>query len=1257
MRYMHCQTAAVLIVLTAVTLIRTPVMQGSPESSAEHPAAAAATNTAVQNLPDLDSTAQSYYDLGNIAKARELWQVGLQGAEQLFGSNSLATTPFLGGLARCCESGRRWDNAAFLLKRALVIKEASLGRDHVEVAFALRNLGGVYQLQGDYERAAAVYTRSIAILEKARGAEHLDLALGLACLADAYQARGDYRKALAASERALAIRERELGENHPDVAASLDSLASICRAKGDYEQASALYRRSLSIREEWFGMDHPDVAHALCSVAALQEEQGNHDAALPLYERSLAVFEKKFGPVHAQVAYVLGCLASVQLNLGDYDRAVALSQQSLSINERLFGPDCHEVASALAGLAGIHLIVGDYAEALGLLRRAHAISEKHFGIEDPIITVIESSLASAYFYLGQGPRAIALLERGHEIRAKLLKPEHPQFLRSTDNLASFYFRCGQSEKAAELFRTSLEIKEEIYGKEHIEVAYSVWGLAHCYHALGRSEEATGLFQRCVTMKEKALGNQSVAVGLALADLAACYEFQGRNREALPLRERSLAVLEQSYGPEHPNVAFALVGLASVCKTIGSHERALALAQRGFSLAEKSYGPENPKLVTFLYCLAGAHLARWNFDAALELCWRALRIDLNAFGNAHSSVVTDFNQLALASLEQGDLELSRQYLSSTLESLRRYYVGLFLEQPSDNALACLSQAFFLQEMYHSLCGGGGKSPAMAVKSGGAERLALDKALLEELQTAQVAAELDSRTRTQEFCEQYRVVKAHMARLPELRLDTAERERKRRQLEVELSEAESRLAGRVALLAQTIRERKLSLLDIAGGLPVQSALIDLVEFHRYDCTTKTNEPKEVRYAAYLTVPLIGNSTNVVVERVDLGEATPIDEVVQFICKRMSSSMGYARDDVSAALQRLGDLVYGPLARHLTNVSHLIVCQDGQLSRVPFEMLRVGNKFLIEEKTISYVTSGREVARLARSPESKVQSLKSLVMGGPDFDLDLAKAGSSRPGEAEDEIRSPKSEVRNTQLLLTSAATRTLSRDYRGRQFAPLPGAEEEARSVAALLRGGCVLRLGAQAREADLKAVQSPRVLHLATHGFFLSDQEFRRTNSLAIGLAGEWGQAGRLPYVRSDWENPLVRCGIALAGANHAGQITNAVAEDGVLTGLEAALLNLQGTELVILSACDSGTGDVKIGEGVMSLRRAFRIAGAQTVLASHWKVSDKATRQLMTEFIRRWRAGEPRAKAWREAQLSLLCSKDFASPYFWAAFTLTGQWR
>jgi CHAT domain-containing protein len=304
----------------------------------------------------------------------------------------------------------------------------------------------------------------------------------------------------------------------------------------------------------------------------------------------------------------------------------------------------------------------------------------------------------------------------------------------------------------------------------------------------------------------------------------------------------------------------------------------------------------------------------------------------------------------------------------------------------------------------------------------------------------------------------------------------------------------------------------------------------------------------------------------------------------------------------------------------------------------MLPVGNKYLVEEKTISYVTSGREVVRFSSSAVN-VHNSKSVVMGNPDFNFNLADSRPLNPA---------------VQFAGRPSALRSLTRDYDGIKFQPLPGAEAEARSVAKLLGDDAILYLGADAREAELKAVQSPRVLHLATHGFYFPDQEFNPSYP-----AAKLNQTTRPPYTKAgnNWENPMVRCGIALAGANHAMQITNALAEDGLLTGLDASLLNLQGTKLVILSACDSGAGEVKIGEGMMSLRRAFLIAGAQTVLASHWPVSDKATSPLMTEFMRRWRAGEPRAHAWREAQLELLRSKDFSNPYFWSAFTLTGQWN
>src|ERR1019366_6926448 len=393
--------------------------------------------------------------------------------------------------------------------------------------------------------------------------------------------------------------------------------------------------------------------------------------------------------------------------------------------------------------------------------------------------------------------------------------------------------------------------------------------------------------------------------------------------------------------------------------------------------------------------------------------------------------------------------------------------------------------------------------------------LGKALLEEVKAAQYR--LLGQTWTKDSWHRSQVIEFELSSLTETNLSLAQRE-KRRELQTELKEIKTEWLSEWKTWQASIET--LNLTDISRVIPAQSVLIDFVQFHRYDFSTKTNEAKELRYAAYLTFPLAHDSSNVIVERVDLGEAAPINEAVELVCKRMSAGQ-FAAKDLAPALQRLSDLVYAPLAAYLTNVSHLIVCPDGQLSRLPFEALpcgQNGNKFLIEEKTISYVTSGREIVRIA-SPKSSVHSSKSLIMGNPDFNFDL---GSSRREEAL--TKKPEIEL----SLVTSSPTRSLSRDYRGLIFNPLPGSGVEATNVAGLLGTDATLRLGADAREAELKTVVSPRVLHLATHGFYFPDQEFKQTNGLN-NL--DFAARRSLAPPGQDWENPLVRCGIALAGAN------------------------------------------------------------------------------------------------------------------------------
>jgi CHAT domain-containing protein len=207
-------------------------------------------------------------------------------------------------------------------------------------------------------------------------------------------------------------------------------------------------------------------------------------------------------------------------------------------------------------------------------------------------------------------------------------------------------------------------------------------------------------------------------------------------------------------------------------------------------------------------------------------------------------------------------------------------------------------------------------------------------------------------------------------------------------------------------------------------------------------------------------------------------------------------------------------------------------------------------------------------------------------------------------------------------------------RDRTFDRLPGTATESRAVGTLLNPATVLT-GIDATETALKAVQSPRILHIATHGFFLADQDLSAATSAgATGL-----------------EDPMLRSGIVLAGAN-VGRSGN---DDGVLTALEAAGLDLSGTQLVVLSACETGVGEVKTGEGVFGLRRAFIVAGAETLVMSLWQVDDTATQRLMTEFYQRLTRGQDRGEALRQASLALMKDPAYRHPFFWASFIAAGQ--
>jgi CHAT domain-containing protein len=304
------------------------------------------------------------------------------------------------------------------------------------------------------------------------------------------------------------------------------------------------------------------------------------------------------------------------------------------------------------------------------------------------------------------------------------------------------------------------------------------------------------------------------------------------------------------------------------------------------------------------------------------------------------------------------------------------------------------------------------------------------------------------------------------------------------------------------------------------------------------------------------------------------------------------------------------------------------------------------LIDDYQISYLGVGRDALRFGAA--SSGQPTAALVAADPDFDLDAGQAHARATSET----------VSVLQRGRVSRETQTADLDKLGQ----LPGTRVEGERIASML--GVKPLLGEEALEARIKACRSPRILHLATHGFFLADQRRdpnRELRGLGLlgGQAGDgFGQMSEMPSGRMSgpgMENPLLRSGVILAGFKTwlKGGSLPAEAEDGLLTAEDVAGLDLLATELVVLSACETGLGEVRTGEGVFGLRRAFVLAGAKTLVMSLWKVPDAQTQELMEDFYHRILRGEGRAEALRQAQLTM--KRKYPDPYYWGAFICQGE--
>ncbi|AGY57187.1 tetratricopeptide repeat protein [Gloeobacter kilaueensis] len=907
---------------------------------------------------------------------------------------------------------------------------------------------------------------------------------------------------------------------------------------------------------------------------------------------------------------------------GKYAEAQPLAERALAIQQKILGPEHLQVARSLGGLANLYRDQGDYATAKTLAQRALTIRENVLGTDHPDVATSLSSLSILYWKQGEYATAESLQKRALAIREKVLGPENLEVANSLNVLAVLYWQQGEFSTAESLQKRTLAIREKVLGPEDTQVAYSLDNLAILYHSRGDYGIAEPLQKRALAILEKNLGPEHPEVARSLHNLGDLYALLDDYARAESLYRQALAVREKVLGPEHPDVARTLHALGEVYAQQGNYTEAELFYRRALAIQQKALRPGHPEAGYSLQHLGNLYWEQGKYSAAEALYQQALAIQQTAFGPEHPNVADALYDLTTLRLGQGRVTDARQNLSRTLQ-IQEYNFSLNLASGSEERnrayLASRKEAVDLATSLHL---------RWAPDDPQAARLALSAALarkgrvLEEASATLVRLRRHLGVPGQKQLQQLADARSQLASLVFREPDASPVEQYQSRI-AELRDLTRQLEDSLAQMGAEagahLRDltRPVTLEAIQRALPRDAALVEFVLYRPFEL--KAARPSEhfgpPRYAAYLLQPSgppIG---------VDLGKAEQIDALVSSWRAWLLDPASPADGPVGKIARVLHEKLFGALAGRL-KAKHLLIAPDGQLNTVPFAALVARDgRYLLERHTLTYLVSGRELLRLKQA--APMPQTAPLVVGGPDFGR--AQAGNELA------TRSPKLEAGYAETP-TPLTDNPRSLDLAGFAVRPLPGAIVEAQAVTRLL-GTARLLTGPEATENALKAARSPAVLHLATHGFFLRDKD---------ALKAEAGA-----------QEPLLRSGVALAGFN----ARSSGREDGVLTALEVQGLELEGTRLVVLSACDTGSGPVLVGEGLQGLRRSLALAGTRSQVLALWQVGDRTTARLMEQFYRGLAAGAGRSEALRRSQLELLRTTGRTHPYWWASFALSGDWR
>lgn len=924
------------------------------------------------------------------------------------------------------------------------------------------------------------------------------------------------------------------------------------------QENKSLYRESKKIKKEGWKLYHT----------------GDYASAKQKFQKYISLEEKRLKKDELGATYSNICIPYIEMR--DYKTAVEYCQKAIDVYEKLPGKKKLGASAAYANLSRIYEELKDYNKALLYKQKALAMVEKSGKLNKHIIPLSNNEIATLYEKLNNYPKALEYYQKSLAIFQKDYGENHSQTAKTYNQIGNFYYKMGDYQKTSEYYKKALVITEKLE-------------------------------------KDKSRGNQNFLIALEYARMAKFYDQIGDLKEALVYHKKEMGVYQEYGDTRGVFLPTTYNNIAVLYDRMKDYKKSLEYFQKALELKEKGFGKTNPDTVVIYSNIAGLYQKLGDFQNSLIYHKKALKGSEEGCGKNHPYTASVYSNLSLLYIDLEDYPKAHHYAQLTfnnfLANRDQIFTILDMKEKEKYLKGNIVQvALLLHTTYAYLVQlkkEKNNTQSQQVLQSGANAWLNYKGSIFDSENA--IAMLYNSTKDPELKAKIDDLigsKRYLAQLYQLLPKPEEREAWKSNIE-ETEEKISKLTNEISSKATSFKEQQglqsIDYKDITSHLKIDELYIDFAK---------------VGENYYLFS--LDSKENITFIQIDKNNTKKIDTLVQTF-----------RDDVNTILndnnmtniklealtksskEKLSNLyeliLKEPLGDMIKNKTSLIISPDGALRLLPFEALydKENNKYFIEEKEIRYIPSGKELVRLYKYSTDKVAESTSVIFANPDFDTKVAS-------------------LNQEQIAITPNTNRSgIIKSLFMMRFDALPGTEAEAKAIKATLNQKTILEYQTnKATESTLMKVKEPKILHIATHGFFINDNTI---------------------------PNPMLKSGIALAGAN-----TSAIRgeSDGIVTALKLSGLDLKGTDLVVLSACQTGVVDINETDSVSGLSKAFIQAGAKDIVMSLWSVDDQATKELMTSFYEEMKQNRNYANALKAAKLKII--EEGRHPFYWAAFVVSG---